>query len=412
MKRRVIRREHREAMFGEAWLVMAAFVTVLGLLFRVESLVFIAVMLLSIVPMAWAWNALIPWGLSYRRIFSERRAFVGETVELTVRVANAKPIPVPWLRVRDLVPAEIPLEGGVVEPSSTPGFETLVQSFSLGWFEAEKRRYRLRCVRRGFYRFGPASMDTGDIFGLFTRWLENEAQDVFIVYPRVVPLEELGLPAKEPFGEERVRLRFLEDPSRTAGVRDYRPEDGFRRIHWKATARHQKLKSRVYEMTTTFTLAVFINVATFPRHWQGVDEALLEDVISVAASIAHYGLRHRYSVGVFANGSWPYSDQPVKVPPGRSPRHVTRVFEALAALTSFATLSIEELLLRESPFIPWGATLVVVTGVLYEELFEALARLRQKGRRLVLISLAEEEPPELEGIIVYRLRRGFASQEG
>jgi len=73
-------------------------------------------------------------------------------------------------------------------------------------------------------------------------------------------------------------------------------------------------------------------------------------------------------------------------------------------VTGFATSSIENLLLAESPKLPWGATLVVVTGIVSEELAATLLRLRDVGRRVVLISLAQAPPgQELEGILSYHL---------
>jgi hypothetical protein len=60
-------------------------------------------------------------------------------------------------------------------------------------------------------------------------------------------------------------------------------------------------------------------------------------------------------------------------------------------------------LLRESPALPWGATLVVVTPILTDELVAALDQLRAAGRQIVLVSLAHEPPPNLAGILAYHL---------
>ncbi len=121
----------------------------------------------------------------------------------------------------------------------------------------------------------------------------------------------------------------------------------------------------------------------------------------MAASIANYAFEQRYEVGVVANGCIPHSDQPIKVLPSRRPDQLARVMEALAAVTSFATSSIQVLLLAESPRLPWGSTLVVVTAVITDELLDALLRLHEAGRRLVLVSLEEEPltqelPPAIE----------------
>ena len=81
-----------------------------------------------------------------------------------------------------------------------------------------------------------------------------------------------------------------------------------------------------------------------------------------------------------------------------------RVLEALAAVTEFATGSIELLMHRESKRLPLAATLVLVTGVVTDEMLVELLRLKEAGRRVTLISLAEEAPPsQLDGILAYHV---------
>ena len=58
------------------------------------------------------------------------------------------------------------------------------------------------------------------------RELNLTDESYLLVYPKVVPLERLGLPASSPFGDVPVRRQWLfEDPMRTVGVREYRPGD-------------------------------------------------------------------------------------------------------------------------------------------------------------------------------------------
>ena len=146
-------------------------------------------------------------------------------------------------------------------------------------------------------------------------------------------------------------------------------------------------------------MAVFLNVATLPKHWMGFEPELLERAISVAASIANYGTQQGWGVGVYANGSVPNSDQPIRVAPGRSTEQLSHILEALAAVTEFATGAIEWMLFRESPNLPWAATIVLVTAVVTEEITAALIRLKEAGRRVVLISLAEDPPPGSLGAV-------------
>ena len=393
-------------MFNKAWINLAVLLVPIALIFDVPALLVISAFLLTSVSLAWWWTRSSLKAVTFERTMGERRAFPGEVVDLTLRIANEKLLPLGWLSVEDRWSLALPLQDGEIFPSPSGQMGFFRTAFSVRWFERVSRRYRLRCTRRGFYPFGPVRLRSGDIWGLFRQDQVQGDLDWLIVYPQVLSLEALGFPPKEPLGETKATWRIFEDPSRAVGIRDLRPEDGFRRIHWKASARRQELQVKVFEPTTSKNLVVFLNVATFERYWEGTRPLLLEKAIAVAASIASHGVEDRYLVGLMANGSIPHSDQPIKVLPSRRPDQLARVLEALAAVTSFTTSTLETLLLAESPRLPWGATLVIVTALVTEDLLSALVRLYDVGRRLVLVSLEDEPscpytlPPE---VLVYHL---------
>jgi hypothetical protein len=53
--------------------------------------------------------------------------------------------------------------------------------------------------------------------------------------------------------------------------------------------------------------------------------------------------------------------------------------------------------------LAWGATLIVITPLVTENLLAEILRLQQAGRRLALVSLdANWTPTELPGVIVYQ----------
>jgi uncharacterized protein (DUF58 family) len=398
---------YQRVVLNEAWLSLAVVSILIGLVARQGGLAMLGVILIVVSLIARFWNRYALQGIAYRRVLEPRRAFIGETVELTVVAENHKLLPVGWIQLQDEWPEGLHLSKGEedLHPSATPEQTVLRNAFSLQWYERVRRHYRIRCDARGYYRLGPVHAVSGDIFGMFRTEHTLPTLNWLVVYPRVVPIEDLGLPPKDPFGEAKAQQRIFEDPSRTIGVRDHQPEDSFRRIHWKATARRQELQVKVYEPTTSFTPVVLLNVATFDKYWLGTIPELFERCITVAASVCHYAAEKRWVVGLLANGSIPRSDQPIRVLPGRDPQQLTRILEALAAVTPIATQDIATLLERESPRLPWGATLIVVTANVNEELNSTLLRLRAAGRRLVLISLSREAPDPLvcEEVLTYHL---------
>lgn len=389
-------------MFNESWIRFAILMIFFGVILQSNPLIVLAVLLLTIIPMAWAWNRVSLWRVSYDRQLSENRVFVGETVDLGVRVGNRKILPLAWIKIDDQFPSILTPNNKELTPSHIPLTGYLSQHATLGAFERARWNYQLPCQHRGYFILGPARMKSGDLFGLFERERVSPRTDRLIVYPRVLPMEEWGLPPKDPLGDIKARVQFLNDPTRPRGVREYRPDDAPKHIHWRATARTGELQVKMYDPTITYQWVLFVNVATFAQAWQGVNPELLERVISLAASIANFGAEHKYAVGMIANGTWPESDQRLKILPSRDPDHLRHILEALAAVTSFVTTPIEALLRTESPKLPWGATLVMITGVVTNELVAQMHQLRQVGRKLALLTLDEvwTPPEELEGIVV------------
>ncbi len=402
-------------MYSKRWLYAVAALVLLAAVLR-EGLFAIAGVLAALaLGSAWLWNRYSLSGVQYERRFSHTRVFPGELVDIHISVTNRKLLPLPWLQLADEFPTRLPLRKGKLEVTSQPHIGLLTHLIAMRWFERVTWRHQIEASARGYYAFGPLTLSSGDMFGIFSQHEQRREQSFLIVYPRLVSLDRLGLPSKQPFGDMRSPQRIFEDPSRTMGIRDYRRGDGLRRIHWKATARRHALQVRVYEPTATPQLALFLNVSTAEQAWLGTDVAVLEGAITATASLARYALQEGYAVGVFSNAPLLQSDQPLRVRPGSSSQQLTTILEGLAKLNAFMIEPLESTVEREGRRLPWGATVVVVTGVMSAGLAVALTRLRQAGRPTVLIVFGDAAAGPLpDGAVVHtlngeRLLSGFAA---
>jgi uncharacterized protein (DUF58 family) len=337
--------------------------------------------------------------VSYRRNFIYHRGYPGDELEMQAVVENRKFLPLPWLRVLDSMPKMVgPEDEALLRPGSIPEQGVLSILFSLRWYERDRRQYKLLLRKRGVYRLGPARLEAGDLFGIFEGINEKAGLDYLTVYPEPISFRSLNLPADDPFGDSRARRRLFEDPTRPIGVRDYHPEDDIRRVHWPATARTGQLQVKVYQPVSAQVLAICLNVTTLANYWEGSNPALLEHLVSVTASLAKQALDDGYQVGLVSNGALANADQPFRILPGRSPAQYTHLLTALARVTPFVTGTFDRFLTAEVPRLPYGATLLVLTGINLPSLPETLLRLKQHGRRITLLSFAEEPPMAVPGI--------------
>lgn len=377
---------------------------ILGVVMRVSLLVTFILMLLLVLSLATWWQKRSLAGVHYHRRPFYKRAFPGERIPLQIEIENRKLLPLTWLRVQDPWPKAVgPEADDILAPTHLPDQGLLTNVFSLRWYERARRNYTLKFRKRGVYTVGPVKIESGDLFGIFERSERQDPVELLTVFPELIPFNDLHLPADDPFGDRRSRRRLYEDPNQPIGVRDYLPEDSFRRVHWPATAHTGQLQVKVYQPTSANIMVVCLNVSTFARHWEGTNPDLLEHVIKVAATLATKGIEDGYRVGLIANGCLAHADQPFRIPPGRSPKQLASLLGALAGVTPVVTGPFENFLIKQVPRVSYGATLLIVTSVTNPELFETLVQLKHHGRHITLLSFAEKPPTQVPGIRTFHM---------
>jgi len=308
----------------------------------------------------------------------DQRVFWGETFPVHVEVRNRGWLPVLWLRLHDTVPANL-----------TPG-TVFRQVISLLPRERLRFSYRLVGRQRGYYRFGPLVTLGGDLLGSASYEHRSEHEDYVIVYPKIVPLADLGFPSQSPFGILPSRERLFEDPTRIRGVRDYQPGDSLRRMDWKTSARVGSLQVRRYEPAIALETAVFLNLdaTDYP---QAHRRQATELGIIVAASLAVHLIEKRQAVGLFTNGRDPLAEPTGTTPalPLRKGReHLMHLLQLLACVEvapEEQAVPFLELLSRKSLGLPWGSTLVIITAREVEGFMDTLLALRRRGLVVILV---------------------------
>jgi uncharacterized protein (DUF58 family) len=386
-------------------------------------IVIVLALVLSAAGLSKLWSRYSLVGVSGERSLSERRIFPGEYVELRLRLVNRKLLPLPWIQMDDEIPAGLAPDISL-PPGSKPGFGFLSKAAALLWYTKVSWKQRLYGNKRGYYALGPITLTSGDIFGFYPRSTTEPLIDHVIVYPRIFPIAQLGIPPLYPIGEATAEKRIFEDPIRVIGVRDYSPHDSLRHIHWKASARHQSLQVKIFEPTTTLNVVLFLAVDSFhqdtPKGEEDLEIGISTDIsadsfqqdasqdeeyfelgISTAASVANHLIERRSSVGLFVNSCLADSGQPVAMLPGSSTDQLVEILEALAKVTHIASGPFEEFLQTELTGLPWGTTLVFILSRPSPSLIELLVSLKESGQRLTVLQVGDPAESQIEPAITW-----------
>jgi uncharacterized protein (DUF58 family) len=378
-------------MRGDAWFFIAVLILIISLALHQVPLALVSLLFILTGGVSRLWNKYCLHRIEYTRRLSHNQVFFGEEIVLEIEVTNRKPLPLPWLQIEDELPEKVTLLKGKAS-SSHEDRVALQNIFPIGMYHRVKRRFPIRCPQRGAFIFGPTRIRSGDLFGFFRREMQIEKLDYLLVYPRLVPLEKLGIPSQQLFGDIRLKHHLFQDPVLTAGVREYQSGDSLKRIHWKSTARLGKLQTKVYEPTTTIDISIFLDVRTLKAPLWGSIYQLQELGIITAASVSQHALKAGFRVGLYVNQITRFSQGMVTVPHSQHPDQLLRILEALAQLHQVETIPVVRYIRQEARGLPWGSTLVVISAQPDEKLLATLLDLKRVGRSVTLIVVGGQAP--------------------
>jgi uncharacterized protein (DUF58 family) len=311
------------------------------------------------------------------------RAFSGETIDAEVVIQNTSLLPMPWVRIQESVPLE--LQTG----------ESYRLVASLGGRTKTVRSFRFFCHRRGYYQVGPLRLTTGDLFGFAqSSWEESENPHI-TVYPKVLTLDQLGLPSRLPFGTVRSRQRLFMDPTRMAGVRPYVSGDSMRHIHWRASAHDETLLVKKFQPSIALTTMIVLDLdqLSYP-HRERLGGS--EWAVVIAASLANHIISQRQETGLLTNGLDPFGSGDANPIPGQNGQgHLMGILEVLARIQlrrdadaddpmedgqlSASRFALHRWLPSHVASLGWGTTLVLVTPHISEPLLWSLHSFNRKG---------------------------------
>lgn len=197
----------------------------------------------------------------------------GDDVAVTLTVSNRGSATVPALRLEDHHPAFA--ARAILVEALPPGGRAVFEQV-------------LSARRRGVYEQGRVTLTTGWPFGIVRSRRELVVPGALVVVPRWVQLGSFPIlePSSSPAEvlHERARTRAGEE---YFGVREYRPGDPQRFVHWRSTARAGRLVVREFEEQVAAPLGlVLAGASAGDAHGDPAFEALVE----AAASIGLYAL--------------------------------------------------------------------------------------------------------------------------
>lgn len=339
-------------------LALTALVAALAMMSGQTVLYHLTDLLVATLIVSFAWSWLSVRGVTVSRTLRQDRAQAGGTIEQKIQIQGWLPLPRVWLEF--------------VDTGTLPNYQA---GRVLGFGPTGRRSLTLEiaCTRRGLYQLGPSWLRSSDPFGLFTSAHRVDSVRSILVYPATIDLTGLTLPAGQLLGGDRRRTGWHQTATHVSGVRDYRPGDPVRHIHWRSTAHAGRLMVKEFDVEPVADVWLFLDANAAVQ--RGVGDASTEEYgVTVVASLARHFLAEGRAVGLVA-----VARERRVIPADRGHRQLIKLLEELAVIRADGSEPIAETLAAEGDRCTRNAAIIVVTPSLDERWPMVLRGLRDRG---------------------------------
>ncbi len=332
-----------------------------------EQLLFMTMLLVALGTLCFAIAQLSRKWIRVRRTVQDRVS-EGHTVRVLLEVRNGGTLPRFGITLVDEVSPWLKRHGQTVRylPVLWPKRTVMLE-------------YDLLADRRGVHPVGPLRLRLGDPLEMFQRVTRVGEESAAVVYPQVVTLPA-PMGGQTPFApglsEQRSALGTGTD---FYGIREYQPGDELRRIHWKATARRNRLAVVEFEENLTGNLTVLLDAEAGNDFGEGKDTSF-ELAVRIAAALINDSLQQGTTVRLFAE----CNDRTYDIEAGAN-ESLDLFLETLARVEANGDTPVVALAMELALGNPAGETVALITAKPHEALVEVTLAMQRAGLDPVVI---------------------------
>lgn len=160
--------------------------------------------------------------------------------------------------------------------------------------------YRLKAMQRGTYRLGGHHVRYASPAGFWIRQLRLPAEAALRVFPDVQAARHYEMLARQSRDHRTSRTaRVRGGDTEFERLRDFQPDDEFRRIDWRATARRRKLTVREFQLEKNQNVVFMLDCGRMmTAMWDGL--TALDYALNATLMLSHVAIRRGDLVGLIA----------------------------------------------------------------------------------------------------------------
>ncbi|MCR5345163.1 MAG: DUF58 domain-containing protein [Lachnospiraceae bacterium] len=309
----------------------------------------------------------------------------GEQIVLKSEIRNYNRSIVPFVRLREYIPAESLFEEEDKSVYHGMNWVLVEKTVPMKGREKLTKRELFTLSKRGRYDFGDYQLGAGDIFGWHESTIAGSSPHSIVIMPQRAANCDLIKVVEGFIGDISVQRYIMEDPILTIGFNDYTGREPMKDISWIRTAVANKLQVKKYDHTTDINVTVMLN-------FDGEGDEDMEECFRITRMVieqfeeAHipYGFR----TNGFLFGPTGYFEA---VPKGLGETHIKEIMFGLATAKLDRVFSFSTLVDKVSGKRKQNENYFIITRELDEAGRQALNRLQKHCTGKIGMIVGREE---------------------
>lgn len=343
--------------------ISAAFMAVVAVMLDAPSMFYMATALIALILTSRFQSILTVRGLRFDRVAPES-AQVGELVTVEITCWSEQKLKRPLITIWDNLPPKMLIGGRGPSLPIAPAYDIPVRT-----------QYQFRPLKRGRYRWSGLTVRGTDALGLITRTRDYDTCVAEItVLPRPIPVS-IELPTATGWGISEAESGQTRGAGiEPRGIREYTHGDSLRHVHWRSTARANRLLVKEFEAGTHAAASFLLQTTQGTEIGEGA-QTTLELMVGNALFIAEQFLRQGARVsfpGLESHASHNSTHE-----------RTNEIYETLAGVSADRPAPVSEALAVAAEETATGSIFFVMLAVADANLPGTIVDLQSRGIRVI-----------------------------
>jgi len=325
--------------------------TIVSFLFAVftsgEILYYISFVNVALLSLSFLYAAIGILSVSIEIYIDSTEIYVDDKVKYSIKIKNKLFLPLAFVSIDENNKNFFPI------------------ATNLNPFQKKVIKRNVLFKKRGIYTVGPITVKIKDPFSIFQMKKTVNRRYNIVVYPKVYDIA-FDLPLALDIGGFASRAKQFEDYTNLANLREYVDGDSLKKVHWRISAKLQKLYVKEYQHTALSEVVVLWDL--YKNHYKADDGTIDEMTAECVLSLVKYCLTNGIPVRL------------IDYDTNRSLAQCSRVKDfSIIKLLTLKLFPIYEMEFGKKLFeyvsgLPRDSTMAVVTPSVDETLLKVLAQ--------------------------------------